>query len=195
MMRRILLVVYLSVLILPLAGCGSRAITESFVREEVDFAFVEKIAVLPFENNSGNRYAAERTRNITITQVLASGLYDTIEKGLVDNVLYEEAIDQGAALDPLALKRIGQRLRVQAFIVGTIDLSGDGKVGSSSYPEMALTLRLIEANSGMILWQASGNYSGQSLANRLLGIKPEDDYRITVKLVRRLLNTAPVGGI
>ena len=195
MMRRILLVVYLSVLILPLAGCGSRAITESFLREEVDFAFVEKIAVLPFENNSGSRYAAERTRNITITQVLASGLYDTVEKGLVDNVLYEEAIDPGAALDPLALKRIGQRLRVQAFIVGTIDLAGAGKVGSSSYPEMALTLRLLEANSGMILWQASGNYSGQSLANRLLGVKPEGDYRITVKLVRRLLNTAPVGGI
>ena len=132
MMRRILLIVYLSVLIMSIAGCGSRAITESFLREEVDFAFVEKVAVLPFENNSGVRYAAERTRDITITQVLAWGLYDTVEKGLVDNVLYEEAIDPGTPLDPLAMKRIGQRLRVQAFIVGTIDLAGSGTRMTSS---------------------------------------------------------------
>jgi TolB-like protein len=193
-MQKIVLTGWILIVTLVLAGCSSRTVSESFVREEVDFAFVQKIAVLPFENNSDDEYAPERARDITITQVLAYGLFDTVEKGLVDSVLYEEALEPGTPLDPLTLKRLGQRLKVQAFIIGTVDLAGTGKVGPSSYPEMALTLRLIEANSGMILWQASGNYSGESTSGRLFGLKPDDQYQITIKLVRKLLRTAPAGG-
>jgi hypothetical protein len=179
---------------LTLNGCSSKSISESFLREDVDFGFVQQVAVLPFENNSSSRFAAERSRDITITQVLAWGLYDVIEKGLVDNVMYEEAIDPGSPIDPLALKRIGQRLKVQAFLVGTLDMAGTAKVGSYTYPEMALTLRLLEADSGMILWQASGNYTGESFIGRLLGVKPGDEYQITLKLIRKLLSSAPAGG-
>jgi TolB-like protein len=182
------------VLVIALTACGSsKTVSGSYVREEVDFAFMQRIAVLPFENNSKDATAPERARDITITQVLAIGLYDTVEKSLVNNILYEEAIDPEAPIDPLSLKRIGQRLDVQAFLVGTVDLAGTNKVGTAVYPELALTLRLIEANSGMILWQASGSYSGESLGVRLFGMRAASQYQITHNLVRTLLKTAPSG--
>ena len=102
-------------------------------------------------------------------------------------------MESGAPIDPLTLKRIGQRLDTQAVILGTIDLAGSGRIGSTTYPEMAMTLRLIEVNSGLILWQASGNLSGESFGRRLFGIKADDPYQVTLKLVRSLLKTAPAG--
>lgn len=183
----------ITVMLLMLAGCGSRTVSESYLREDVDFGFIQRIAVLPFENNSSDNFAPERARDVTITQVLALGLFDTVEKALVDNVLFEEGIDKGATFDPLTMKRIGQRLQSQAFIMGTVDLAGMNTIGTNTYPEMALTLRLIEANSGMILWQASGNISGESFGRRLFGIKADDPYQLTLKLVRDLLKTAPAG--
>ena len=183
--------VCLFLLVLMVSGCGNRTVSEYYMREDVDFGYIQRIAVLPFQNNSEDKYAAERARDVTITQVLALGMFDTVEKTLVDNVLYEEALDPGVPLDPLTMKRIGQRLEVQALLLGTVDLAGVSRIGRAAYPEMALTLRLVEAESGLILWQASGNLSGESTAKRLFGVKPDDTYQVTMELVRDLLHSGP----
>lgn len=190
-MRKLLLILAVMALLLP--GCSiTGSSNESYLREDVDFNFVQRIAVLPFQNNSEDNYAIVRTRDITITHVLTMGLFDVVEKDLVDSALLEEVITPGAEIDPLSLKRLGNRLRVQAFLLGTVDMAGESKVGNTSAPEMALTLRLIEAESGMVLWQASGHNSGESYSRRLLGIKGDDAYQITVKLVKSLLRTLDI---
>ena len=190
-MRNFLLL--LVVISLSLAGCGTtQSTSDSFTREDVDFNFVQRIAVLPFQNNSDDDYATVRTRDVTITHVLTLGLFDVVEKDLVDSAMQEEVLVPGAAIDPLTLKRLGSRLKVQAFLLGTVDMAGKNTVGSTSTPEMALTLRLVEAESGMVLWQASGHKSAESLSNRLLGITGDDVYEITVKLVRSLLQTLQI---
>ena len=191
-MRNILFMGCLTGVFLILAGCSSRSVSDSYMREEVDLGYVEKIAVLPFQNNSSDEYAPKLARDITITQVLAMGLFDVVDKDLVDNMLYDEAIGAGEPLAPLSMKRIGRRLNVQALLVGTVDMAGTVKLGSTTSPEVALTLRLIETDSGMILWQASGHYSGESFGRRLLGIKPDNTYKINSDLIRKLLNTAPL---
>jgi TolB-like protein len=183
-MRKLVLLGCILFCWLILAGCGSKTSAKVFTRQDVDYSFIERIAVMPFENNSGDRYAAVRARNVTITQVLELGLYDTVEKILVDNVLYEEGV-QGSAFDPLTLKRIGQRLLVQAVLLGNVDHVG-GNI-------MALTLRLVEVNSGLILWQTSGRTSTESFSRDLVGVRGDDSYMVTLKLVRKLLQKAPAG--
>lgn len=178
-------------LFFAVAGCGSRTVSDSFMREDIDFGFVQSVAVLPFANNSSDQYAPMRARDITITQTLALGLFDVVDKDLVDSQMFNDAIDPNLPIDPLALKRLGNRLRVQAFILGTVDLAEINKIGATSYPEMALTLRLVEAETGIILWQASGHLSGESFTRRLFGVKPNDSFKVTLDLVRALLRTAP----
>ena len=190
-MRKLVFIGYITVLAMMLVSCGKKTVTESFLREDVDFSFVQRIAVLPFDNNSQDEFAPGRLRDVTITHVLSLGLFDVVEKDLIDSVLYDEAIDPGSAIDPLTLKRMGNRLNVQGFLLGTVDLAGMNRVGSTSYPELAVTLRLVEAESGMILWQASSSFSGESLSNRLFGTKGDDAFQVTVKLIRGLLRTAP----
>lgn len=169
-------------------GCGSRN-TRSFVREEVDLGYVQRVAVLPFENHSRDEFAHRRARDIAITQVLASGLFDTVDRGQVDSMLREEAIDPGVPIDPHTLRRLGQRLGVQAMVLGSVDQAGEGRAGASSHPEISLTLRLVDSQSGMVLWQASGRGSGYSLSSRLFGTAPKDSFRVTTQLLSELLGT------
>jgi len=168
-------------------GAGSR----SFVRENVDLGYVEKIAVLPLQNNSKDEFAPEMLRDIIITRVFATKLFDVIDKGLVDSMLREEAIDAGKPIDGPTARRLGQRLGVQALLLGTVDMATEGRKGSVVYPEMAATLRLLDTESGQVIWQASGNASGDSLWRRLFGLSGRDSYQVATGLVNDLIRTVP----
>lgn len=185
-MKKTLSGVLLGAVVLALAGCGARPQVKAFVRPEVNLAYIRTVAVLPFEQQAG---AAEQIREIAITQVLASGLFDVLDKGRVDSALVEEAIARGNPIDNPTLRRLGQRLGVQAFLLGSVDQAGEGRAGSSTYPEVTLTLRLIDAEAGTLLWQASGRGSGYSLADRLFGLRPQNSFEVTLKLLDRLLGT------
>ena len=180
-------------LLLSLSGCFfGRANLESFLREDVDMSYISRIAVLPLENNSQDKYAAERVRNLVITQVLAMGLFDVVDKGVVDAVSKNETVTVGALpLDKAIMKRLGQRLGVQAFMIGTIDHAGKGRKGSSTYPEISMTLRLLDVNTGMIFWHASGTRNGDSFFRRIFGISSKDNFRVSRELVLELLYTLP----
>lgn len=171
------------------AGCGLSRSNVSYNREDVDLSLVTRVAVLPFANNSKDRYAAERVRDVAITQILALGIADVVDKGIVDSVMREEAIEPNRPIDLINLKRLGQRLNVQAFLMGTIDEAGEIRRGSLSFPELAMTLRLVDAKASIVLWQASGRRTTESWAGRLLGIAPGDSFHNTLYLTRDLLST------
>ena len=161
------------------------------MREDVTLDFVNRIAVLPLENNTEQKYAAELARDVINTEILAMNIFDVVDKGIVDSVLHEEAIDPGSPVSQLMLSRLGQRLNVQSIMIGSVDMAGDKRIGSVIVPEMSLTLRLIEIKSGIVLWQGSGHYAGDSVVGRLFGITPDDAYKVTVKLAKELLSTIP----
>ncbi len=188
-MKRIFWVLLL--LTFGIAGCAGRGGIESFSRENVDIGFVRSIAVLPLENNSKDEYAPERVRNISMTQVLGRGLFDVVDKGVVDSLLHEEAINPGKPLDRQALRRIGQRLNVQAVMLGTIDLADEGRKGAVVYPELSVTMRLLEVESGLVIWQASGHESGDSAWRRLFGLGTVGPFELTLTLVDKMLATIP----
>lgn len=181
------------ILLVFAGGCTVQTASQPFARENVDFGFVKKIAVLPFENNTKDEFAPERVRDIAITQILALGIFDVADKGIVDSVLREEAIDPGKPMDRQTLRRLGQRLSVQAIFIGTIDMAGDSRKGSTVYPELSLTLRLLEVQSGLVIWQASGHGSGDSVWRRLFGLASYDAFQVAIELVNELLYSIPKG--
>lgn len=190
-MKRIPLILLLLVLSATTGCAGRGGGLESFSRENIDIGFVKSIAVLPLENNSKDEYAPERVRNITMTQLLGRGIFDVVDKGVVDSLLHEEAIDPGKPLDRQALQRLGQRLNIQAVMLGTIDLADEGRKGSVVYPELSVTLRLLEVESGLVIWQASGNESGDSVWRRLFGLASVGSFELTLTLIDKMLATIP----
>ena len=188
-MRNCLLVALILPVLVLSGGCGVKSDSQSFLREDVDLSYINRIAVLQFENHTKKEYIASRIRNMTITQVLAMGIFDVVDKGLVDAALKEEVIEPGDPINKGTLKRLGQKLNVQAFIMGAVDEADEGRRGNVVYPEVSITLRLIETSAGLILWQASGHRNGDSLVRRLFGMASYDAYHVSMKLIRRMLAT------
>ncbi|NDY41529.1 hypothetical protein G3N55_01500 [Dissulfurirhabdus thermomarina] len=178
-------------LAMSLAACGAVTGVRHFTREGTDLGYVQRVAVLPFETPEQGDFSGERARDFTITQGLAMGRFDVVDKGLVDSVLREEAVQPGTPLDLATLKRLGKRLNVQAFLMGTVDQEGEGKRGAFRFPEIALTLRLVDAGTGAVLWRASGHGSGYSLLGRLFGLAPRNSFQVGMDLVGDLLRTLP----
>ena len=189
-MRNVLRAILVVVLFSLLSGCSGKT-TISYMREDVTLDFVKRICVLPLKNNTEQKYAAELARDVLNTQVLAMNLFDVVDKGIVDSVLHEEVIDPGTPVSQLMIKRLGQRLNVQAIMLGSVDLAGEKRVGNVLVPEMSLTLRLIETKSGPVLWQSSGHHDGDSMVGRLFGVIPDGAYDVALKLVTDLLVTIP----
>ncbi|MBU0673825.1 MAG: hypothetical protein KJ950_04210 [Proteobacteria bacterium] len=184
---KIFSLIYGLVLLALMAGCSGRFVSEEFLREDVDLEAISRIAVLPFQNNSNDLYASERSRNIAITQLLAMGVADVVDRGVVDSVMIEEVIDPTLPVDMINLKRLGQRLNVQAFLLGSVDLVDSTAAGSSKYPQVALTLRLVDAQASMIIWQASGRWTTETILGRIFGIAPTDNFHVNLKLIRNML--------
>jgi len=168
-----------------LVGCGSQAnLTQSYMRENASLSYVNTVAVMPFEG--GDR--APRIRELTTTQLLASGLVDVVDKGRVDSFMQQEAIPPNAALDNFTIKRLGESLKVDAILLGSVEQNENTR-GSSKYAEMIITLRLIDTETGLLLWQASGRGSGYSLSDRLFGFSPKDSFTVTLELLDALFST------
>lgn len=184
MMKR---AVAISLLYLLVNGCSGKFDSEEYLRENVDMGAISRIAVLPFHNFTSDTFVAERNRDIATTQLLALGIADVVDRGLVDTVMAEEVIDPKLPVDQINMKRLGQRLNVQAFLLGTIDLAGEKRTGAIAYPVLGVTLRLVEAQSGIVIWQSSGRWTAESVTGRIFGLTPTDDFHVSLKLMRRIL--------
>jgi len=173
--------------LLLLSGCSSttgKYMNKAFMRDNVSLAHIKTVAVLPFEG--GNR--APRIREFAMTQILVSGIFDVVDKGRIDNLLSLEAISPGAPLDNVTIRRLGQQLKVEAVLFGSVEEDSISR-GSAVFPEISMTLRLVDCETGLLLWQASGKGSGYSTADRLFGIAPKDSFEVTMGLLNNLFST------
>jgi len=185
-MSKKVVAIILSGLLLSLPGCYSAGppSIEAYVRENTNVLLIRTIAVLPFEG-SGRK---ARIRELTITQLLANNVFDVVDKGLVDKFMQQEAIQGGAPLDIFTLRRIGESLDVKAVMMGSVEEVTNSR-GSASYEEITMTLRIVECETGQVLWQASGLRSGYSTADRLFGMAPKDRFQVTLELLYDLMAT------
>ncbi|MBU0481025.1 MAG: penicillin-binding protein activator LpoB [Proteobacteria bacterium] len=188
-MRRFSLVCCLVLVGILVCGCSGRFTYEEFLREDVDLSAVTRIAVLPFRNYTKEEFVQERVRNVAITQLLALGVADVVDRGIVDSVMAEEVIDPNSSVDLVNLKRLGQRLNVQAFLLGSIDLIDNRQGASTAYPQLAVTLRLVDAQASLVIWQSSGRWTSETVAGRIFGSAPTDSFHITLKLLGKMLKS------
>jgi len=179
----------LILLILAMAGCAGKYDSEVYMRNNVDMGAITRIAVLPFQNFTSDQFVAERTRDIATTQLLALGVADVVDRGLIDSVMNEEVIDPKLPIDQINMKRLGQRLNVQAFLLGSIDMAGEKRTGTVAYPVLGVTLRLVDAQAGLVIWQGSGRWTAETVTGRILGIRPTDDFHVSLELLRRMLRS------
>lgn len=180
---------FLILSIFAVTGCSGKFDSEFYMRDNVDMGAITRIAVMPFQNFTSDQFVADRTRDIATTQLLALGVADVVDRGLIDSVMAEEVIDPKLPIDQINMKRLGQRLNVQAFLLGSIDMAGEKRTGTVAYPVLGVTLRLVDAQAGLVIWQGSGRWTSETVTGRILGIRPTDDFHVSLELLSRMLRS------
>lgn len=176
-----------------IVGCSGSTIR--YINPSANFSYIKKIAVLPFNNLSDDRFAGERVRSALVIDLMSRETFEVIEQGEVTKVLgtifREAGIEEGRAVsvDKETLKLIGEKLSVQAVILGSVDEYSGGGSSFGSGGIVSISIRMLDTSSGIILWQAKATETSRSILRKLIGIEEVDRSELTRNAVKSVLNT------
>jgi TolB-like protein len=174
------------------SGCSGRMKPTKFTNPRFDFAYIERVAVLPFENLTADRQAAWRSTRLVATELLASGAVDVVEAGEVQAALAKiQGTDYGRITSPPTeqIIALGKDLNVQAVVMGTVTQSELSRSGQVSIPVVTLDMRMVETETGATVWAATHTEKGGSTGAKVLGTGGEPISQTTRRCVKILLST------
>ncbi len=182
----------LSVLLLALfivAGCRSGGVPTYHISEDIDFSFYKRIAVMPLNNMTSEKYAGDIVRQVVISEVLASGLLDVVVPGEVMSAVNELGIKTVTSLNARQIKSLGTALGVEAIIMGAVEEYGMVKAGSASAPQVTITLMMADTGTGSIVWSITKTRGGANFMARHFGARHETISETVLLLVRNAIKT------
>ena len=121
-----------------------------------------RLAVLPFSSPANAPGAGAVVTSTIITYLLATGQVDVVEPGLVEKAMRAAryAPESSAGLDPDMLGLLQQQLRVDGYMLGSVEEYGEVRVGPDSYPSVSFSARLLRSSDDSIIWAASISRTG-----------------------------------
>lgn len=134
-----------------------------YVNPEADMTYYEKVAIIPFGNLSSERSAGEKVTEAFMTELLIAQKIQITDPGDVYHTV--SAITQSGSIGGILLKqdhlmKISNELGVQGIIEGVVHTLEMARIGQEQYPLISLTVRLIDAQKGTIVWQSSYTRQG-----------------------------------
>ena len=109
------------------------------------------IAVLPFDNRSGNAEITNTVQEKMITSLYSLKRFKIIERSQIDKVMTEQKMGMTGAIDPAKAVKAGKILGVDAILMGSI----------SSSNGIGMDARLIDTENGTVI-TAKDAYSAQN---------------------------------
>ena len=149
-----------------IAGCSNEL--KRFIRKDADLSNVKTIAVMPIENFTSEKYAAEKIRSVVMIDLLSRGI-NVVEPGEVVSVMRMLKIWSVSRMSIEDIRNMGRMLGVDAFITGAVETYGISRGISVSYPEVAVSFTLVESQSGKTLWSVWHTAGGADFWTRHFG--------------------------
>lgn len=161
---------------LLLGGCA-KSVPTTFHDPEMDFSSIKSVAVMPFENLTRDSHAAERFRTIFINQLLASGGLYALPVGEVARGIARAGMQNPTSPSAEDIAKFALVVKVQAVITGVVKEYEIVHSGSASAGVVSVSLQMIEAQTGRVVWTGTSTKGGISAMDRLLGGggRPMDD--------------------
>jgi hypothetical protein len=141
----------------------------TFVHPDYNFAFVERVAVIPFEELTDDRGAAARVSRYFVTELLEAQVFDIVEPGEVLDGLIAVGTMRASELTPRQIRDLGGRFNAQALFLGSVTESATIRTGASSENVVTLDVRLVETETGTVIWSTTVTEAGRGFWSRLFG--------------------------
>ena len=185
--RRLIITVLCSFTVF-IAGCSGLEM-KHYVRPDIDLHDIKKVAVLPLENFTSDKYASEKIASLVIINLLSRGI-DVVEPGEVTSALRRLKIRAVSRISTDDVRNLGRELNIDALIIGAVETYGISRGISVSYPEATISLRLIEPESGIALWSIWHTAGGAGFWTRHFGVEGRTLDETSIAVVREALDTA-----
>jgi len=176
-----------SVLLL-LTGCAASSSPPDYTNQQMDFSAVRTVAVLPFQNLTGDDQASERVRDAFMGMLLATEVIYVLPPGEVARGINRANIrvpDIPSSEDITKLKGL---LEVDAVITGVLREYGSVRSGSAEANLVSLSLQMIETQTGTVVWSAESTKGGITMADRMLGSGGQPMNTVTIQVINDLLD-------
>jgi len=174
--------------LLVTAGCGGVG-TTSFVHPEFDFAFLESVAVVPFENISDDQGAGHQATRYFDNSLLAAEAFNIVEPGEVARVLENEGLIRTAQLADAQIVAIGAELGVQGLFLGSVSESSSLRSGSTTVSVVTVVIRLVETETGATVWSATASEDSATLWSSLFGTGQKSRSDVMRRAIDECLDT------
>lgn len=127
------------------------------------------VAVLPFENLSGEEGAGEKVQKIFLVELLKLRKFSVFEPGEVAQALKELRIRATDKLSQEQASQLKEKLGVDWICLGSVLEFAGQRQGTAEVPVVSLTARILDAASGKIIWAAFESRQGDD-AEFLFGV-------------------------
>ena len=173
-------------LILVSTGCAT---TSKVVYRDpnMDFGAIQTVTVMPFNNLTRENVAGERVRDVFMTMLQATGGVYVIPPGEVARGITRLGLERPASPTPEDVTKFAKVVSTDAVFTGTVKEYGEVRSGSSTANVVSVSLQMMEAQTGKVVWSASSTQGGVTTSDRLFGGGGEPMNATTQKAVDDLL--------
>ena len=191
-MRRLPGMIIALTLLLGSAGCGS-GVRYYRARDLVAHRPL-RVAVLPLTNQSATEGAGDALRLAIGQEMLRRGDYRPVRDEQVNPLLAEMRIRYADRMSAEQAQELARRLGADALLVGVLETYEYREMDGEKVPLVSLHLRMIEPESGRVLWAADHHRAGND-HEFLLGLGLERSLaRLGQKVVHEMVATLPQPG-
>ncbi|MEI6502369.1 MAG: GNA1162 family protein [Armatimonadota bacterium] len=177
---------------LAFSGCkeGGPGRQSSSLRPEVSPI---RVAIVPFDSAGVSQENAARiVTEEVLTTLMSAGTFDVVEPGMVYSALADSGARNAWGLDTATMQKLEEKLGpVSCFIVGTVQEFGEVHVGSLSYPSISVSARVLDPQTGRVLWAGSCSRTGAE-TEKLFGMGAiHSSGRLARAVVQQLMLSVP----
>jgi hypothetical protein len=157
-------------LLMVLGGCAG--VRDIYLRDDFETRGIGVVAVFPFDNSTPHPDASPVVTAAFVTGLMDRGGYAVEHYGNVKTFLLDRRVLARKGVDRDTLSHIRRSLGVDAVLFGSVEDYGDaGGVGWDAVPKVAVSVYLVDARTGDILFMAQHQRDG-------------DDYAVTMDIGR-----------
>jgi len=174
-------------MLVGLAACA-HSTSGVFRDQSMDFGAIQNIAVMPLANDTREQTAADRVRDVFINKLLSTGAAYVLPVGEVKRGITRAGISDPTAPSPEEIVKFAGIVKADAVIIGTIKEYGEVRSATSSATTISLSMQMLEAQTGRVVWAAASTKGGITFGDRLFGGGGEPMNVVTEKAVDEIID-------
>jgi len=155
--------------LIGLGGCAVRESAVTYHDPNMDFSVLQTVAVMPFVNLTPTSQAADRTRDVFMTMLQATGALYVLPPGEIARGISRASIPDPSKPTPEQVVQLADLVGADAVITGTVREYGEVRSGTSTANVISISMQMLETETGRVVWSASSTKGGIDASDRLFG--------------------------